>query len=462
MNNNKDPKDFWKKVLAEIQLEVTPMVFGSVITRLSIDEVDDKELQILCTDEFIKKSVEKKYFEIIQEAVNKVNHENLPIKFSVKRHVEHARVEEKKDVLGPLFQQQDPEEASKEKAIKSGISPKFTFDNYITGKGNQLAYAIATAVAERPGEAYNPVFIYSGVGLGKTHLVHAIANKILQTKPGAKILYTTGENFTNDLVDAIQSGKGKGRYTSNEFRNKYRKTDVWIVDDIQFIARKEATQEEFFHTYNALYMAQKQIIITSDKPPKDFVNIEERITSRFNSGIIVDIQPPDIETRMAILRKRRDANGDPVSNVVIDYIAEVVSTNIRELEGAYVQALAQTGGGELTVDIVAKVLGKTVREKATKNVNMNQILNAVCTYYAIKSSEIKGKKRNKELVLPRQVAMYLIKDMTNTPFMSIGDFLGGRDHTTVMHGVDKISTEIEVQTKLRQDISNVKQMVFGE
>lgn len=438
------------------------MVFGSVMTRVSIENIDEKELDIQCSDEFIKKGIEKKYFEIIQEAVNRVNKSELPIKFSVKPQVSHTPTVESGNSLGPLFQQQDPDEAAKDKAIRSGISPKFTFENYITGKSNQLAYAIATAVAERPGEAYNPVFIYSGVGLGKTHLVHAIGNKILQTKPGAKILYTTGENFTNDLVDAIQSGKGKGRYTSNEFRNKYRKTDVWIVDDIQFIAKKEATQEEFFHTYNALFMAQKQIIITSDKPPKDFINIEERITSRFNSGIIVDIQPPDIETRMAILRKRRDASGDPVSNAVIDYIAEAVTTNIRELEGAYVQALVQAGGKELTVETVARVLGKTVREKAKKNVNMNQILNAVCVYYAIKSSEIKGKKRNKELVLPRQVAMYLIKDMTNTPFMSIGDFLGGRDHTTIMYGVEKISEELAVQTKLRQDVSNVKQLVFGE
>lgn len=438
------------------------MVFGSVMTRVSIEKVDEKELDIQCSDEFIKKSVEKKYFEIIQEAVTRINKSDLPIRFSVKPQIARVSAGEKNGSLGPLFQQQDPDEAAKEKSIRSGLSPKFTFENYITGKSNQLAYAIATAVAERPGEAYNPVFIYSGVGLGKTHLVHAIGNKILQTKPGAKILYTTGENFTNDLVDAIQSGKGKGRYTSNEFRNKYRKTDVWIVDDIQFIAKKEATQEEFFHTYNALFMAQKQIIITSDKPPKDFLNIEERITSRFNSGIIVDIQPPDIETRMAILRKRRDSNGDPVSNEVIDYIAEAVATNIRELEGAYVQALAQADGKELTVEIVARVLGKTVREKAKKNVNMNQILNAVCTYYAIKSSEIKGKKRNKELVLPRQVVMYLIKDMTDTPFMSIGDFLGGRDHTTIMYGVEKISKEMEVQTKLRQDVSNVKQSVFGE
>lgn len=466
MNTNKDPKDFWKKVLAEIQLEVTPMVYGTIISRTSLEEVNENEINIQCVDEFIKKNIEKKYSQIIQAAVNKINGSEIKTIFSVKKASVHMQQQDSKEkALGPLFQnQQNPEEAAREKAVRSGLSPKFTFENYITGKSNQLAFAIATAVADRPGEIYNPVFIYSGVGLGKTHLAQAIGNKILQSKPGTRVVYTTGENFTNELIDAIQSGKGKGRYTSNDFRNKHRKADVLLIDDIQFIAGKEATQEEFFHTFNALYMSQKQIVITSDKPPKDFMHIEERITSRFNSGIIVDIQPPDVEMRVAILRKRRDTNGDPLPNTVIDYIAETVASNIRELEGAYLQilTLAKSQGIEATVDIAATSLGKTVKERPKKNVNMNQILNAVCTYYAIKSSEIKGKKRNKELVLPRQVAMYLIKELTDTPFMSIGDFLGGRDHTTIMHGVGKIGDEIGTKIKLRQDISNVKQLVFSE
>jgi chromosomal replication initiator protein len=469
MTSNKDPKDFWKKVLAQLQLEVTPMVYGTIISRTALENYSEDKLEIICVDEFIKKTIEKKYAQIIQDAVTNIAQKDIPIKFAIKKAEVHLKNPDEvvpaksTSGLGPLFTPQATDSPA-EKSIKAGLAPKFTFESYITGKSNQLAFAIASTIAERPGEIYNPVFIYSGVGLGKTHLAHAIGNKVIQSKPGAKVIYTTGENFMNEMIDAIQSGKTKGRYTSNDFRNKYRKADVLIIDDIQFIANKDSTQEEFFHTFNALYMAQKQIIITSDKPPKDFTGIEERITSRFNSGMIVDIQPPDFETRVAILRKRRDFNGDLVTNEVIDYIAENVVNNIRELEGAYLRVLTNplSMDRNITVDSAAEILGKTVKERARKNVNMNQILNAVCTYYAIKSSEIKGKRRNKELVLPRQVAMYLIKEMTNTPFMSIGDFLGGRDHTTVMHGVEKITNEIDAKIKIRQDINNVKQLVYGE
>ncbi|RJR26878.1 chromosomal replication initiator protein DnaA [candidate division WWE3 bacterium] len=460
----KNPKEFWKKVLAEVQLEVTPMVYGTIISRTAVENVGDKEITVVCEDEFIKKNIEKKYFEIVREAVNKVAREQVPLQFVTRKAgVTQAKTSQE---LGPLFsQEKDPETLLQEKISKSGLSPKFTFDNYIMGKSNQLAFAIATAVAEKPGETYNPVFIYSGVGLGKTHLLQAIGNKILKTKPGTKVVYTTGESFTNELIDAIQSGRGKGKYTSNDFRNKFRKADVFLIDDVQFIAGKEATQEEFFHTFNTLYLAQKQIVITSDRPPKDFTNIEERITSRFNSGIITDIQPPDLEMRMAILRTRRDAMNDPISNAVIDVIAEMVTTNTRELEGAYLQVLTYTkaAGGEITPEMAANALGKTLKEKeASKPVNMNQILNAVCNYYSIKSIDIKGKRRTKELVLPRQVAMFLIKELTDTPFMTIGDFLGGRDHTTIMHGVGKISSEQQQRLKLKQDIQNVKMLIYGE
>lgn len=457
-------KDFWKKVLAEIQLEVTPMVFGTIFARIDIEEINENILFISCEDDFIKKNVEKKYFQIVQEAVNKINGNETNITFVIKKaHKEVTSA--KQEGMGPLFQSvQDPEENLRDKIIRAGLSPKYAFENYIMGKSNQLAVAIANAVSTKPGEVYNPVFMYSGVGLGKTHLLQAIGIKVIKDKPGAKVVYTTGESFTNELIDAIQGGKGKGKYTTNDFRNKYRKADVLLIDDVQFIAGKEATQEEFFHTFNALYLGQKQIVITSDKPPKDFMNLEERIASRFNSGIIVDIQPPDIETRIAILRKRRDASDDPISNSVIDAIAESVNTNIRELEGAYIQVLSQatTSGKEIHAEQALQFLGKTVREKAKKSVNMNQILNAICNYYSIKSVDIKGKRRNKELVVPRQIAMYLIKQMTDTPYMSIGDFLGGRDHTTVMHGVDKIAQEIENHTKIRADVVNVKQVLLSE
>jgi len=331
------------------------------------------------------------------------------------------------------------------------------------GKNNNLAYAIASAVSEKPGELYNPVFVYSKVGLGKTHLIQAVGNKIIETKPGMRVVYTTGEAFTNELIETIQSGKGKGKYTANQFREKFRKADVLLIDDVQFIIGRESTQEEFFHTFNALYMAGKQIVITSDRPPKDFTSLEDRITSRFSSGIVADIQPPDVETRIAILRSKRDADNENIPDDVLNFIAEKVDSNIRELEGAYLQVItyAKATGTELTVENASKALGATVKEKVVKNVNINEILKAVCIYYSVKMQDIKGKRRNKELVIPRQVAMYLMKEMTDMPFTSIGEFLGGRDHTTVMYGVDKIQEEIAETGKITQDVVNVKQIIFN-
>ncbi|NMB70480.1 chromosomal replication initiator protein DnaA [candidate division WWE3 bacterium] len=458
-------KEFWKKVLAEVQLEVTPVVFGTIISRTHLEQLDDNSALVLCADEFIRKNMEKKYFAIVQEALNRIAKKDIKLVLGVKpiSTTTDKKIGQDAKDLGPLFQPKDPNELLNEKINKSGLTSKYTFENYITGKNNQLATAIAKAVAEKPGEIYNPVFIYSGVGLGKTHLMQAIGNFILKNKPGMKVIYTTGESFTNEMIDAIQSGKGKGRYASNDFRNKYRKADVFLIDDIQFIAGKDATQEEFFHTFNALYLSQKQIVITSDKPPKDFTNLEERISSRFNSGIIVDMQTPDFETRIAILRARRDKDIDPINNEVINVIAENVTSNVRELEGAYLRILsyAKATGEEITPEIAMVTLGQTIKEKNKKPVNMNEILNAVCSYYSIKSSDIKGKKRTKELVLPRQVVMYLIKDLTNTPYISIGDFLGGRDHTTVMYGVDKIGQDLKDKQTIKQDIVNVKQMLFS-
>jgi len=464
MKPEENHKEFWKKVLAEVQLEVTPVVYGTIISRTHLEQLEDNTALVFCADEFIRKNVEKKYYAIVQEALNRIAKKDVKLVLGVKA----AGTMEKKPVndpvdLGPLFQPKDPNEILNEKINKSGLTPKYTFESYITGKNNQLATAIARAVAEKPGEIYNPVFIYSGVGLGKTHLMQAIGNFILKNKPGMKVIYTTGESFTNEMIDAIQSGKGKGRYASNDFRNKYRKADVLLIDDIQFIAGKDATQEEFFHTFNALYLSQKQIVITSDKPPKDFTNLEERISSRFNSGIIVDMQTPDFETRIAILRARRDKDMDPISNEVINIIAESVTSNVRELEGAYLRVLSfsKATGEEITPEAALMTLGQTIKEKSKKPVNMNEILNAVCNYYSIKSVDIKGKKRTKELVLPRQVVMYLIKELTNTPYMGIGDFLGGRDHTTVMYGVEKIGQDIKEKHEIHQDIVNVKQMLFS-
>ncbi|AHB40609.1 TPA: chromosomal replication initiator protein DnaA [candidate division WWE3 bacterium] len=463
MENFKEkPIEFWKAVLGEVELKLSPMVFKSLVSRTTAEIDNDGNLKVLCEDDFVKNNVEKRYNGVIEEAAMKLANRRVLLKVVVKK----AGVEEKSAAaaantnLGPLFiQPRSPADTMREKQKKSNLSPKFTFESYVMGKNNNLAYAIATAVAQRPGELYNPVFVYSGVGLGKTHLIQAIGNEIVKNKPGMNVVYTTGEAFTNELIDAIKNGKGgPGKYTTNDFRNKFRKADVLLIDDIQFVIGKEATQEEFFHTFNALYMAQKQIVITSDRPPKDFNSFEERITSRFSSGIIADIQAPDMEVRAAILRTKRDMLGHNISNEVLNFIAESVTTNIRELEGAYVQVLsgAMASKIEPTKESAAAALGQNLRNNQKRNVSVNEILKAVCTYYAVKVPDIKGKRRTKDLVIPRQVAMFLMKEMTDTPYMTIGDFLGGRDHTTIMHGVRTIEGEVSKAGKIKQDIVNVR------
>ncbi|MFZ2664074.1 MAG: chromosomal replication initiator protein DnaA [Patescibacteria group bacterium] len=459
-----NPKEFWRAVLGQVELEISPMVYKSVVARTQVESLNNNSVTILCEDDFVKKNLEKKHMDLVTKAIKNIAGKNLSIKVKVSTDKNGRAEKEEKDEMGPLFSsQKDPSVVIEEKRHKSNLSSKFTFENYIIGKNNNLAYAIATAVAEKPGELYNPVFIYSRVGLGKTHLIQAIGNRVIESKPGTRVIYTTGEAFTNELIEAIQSGKGKGQYTTNQFREKFRKADVLLIDDVQFIIGREATQEEFFHTFNTLYMAGKQIVITSDRPPKDFTNLEDRITSRFSSGIIADIQNPDMEMRAAILRAKRDENKDFVPNEVINYIAERVDSNIRELEGAYLQVVtyAKANGLELNVELASRALGQTIREKVAKNVNVNEILKAVCLYYSVKAQDLKGKRRNRELVIPRQVAMYLMKEITDMPFMTIGEFLGGRDHTTVMYGVDKIQAEMAQTGKTTQDVVNVKQIIFN-
>ncbi len=464
-NNMQDIKDFWKAVLAELQIKADPLSYKTALAKLKVANLTETSIDILCNTDFYRKDLQKRFGKQIEGAVNKIAGTEFFVNYEIDKSPVTFDPRTVPNSSAPLFTpQQSPDEIFKERSKKAGLSPKFTFENYIQGNNNQLAYAIAMAVAEKPGEVYNPVFFYSGVGLGKTHLMQAIGNRILQRTPSVKIVYTTGEAFTNELIESIQGGKRGGRYTSNEFRDKFRKADVLLIDDIQFIAGKESTQEEFFHTFNALYMTQKQIIITSDRPPKDFINIAERITSRFNSGIIADIQTPDYETKVAILRSKRDKNNDPITNEAISVIAEKVSTNIRELEGAYLRVLtnATTTGREIDEVTVLEILGQTIKDDIKKPVNMNSVLKAVCNYYSVKSADLKGSRRTKELVIPRQVAMYLIKELTETPYMSIGEFLGGRDHTTIMHGVEKISGEVSHTAKTKQDVINVKQMIFNE
>ncbi len=444
-------KKLWDAVLADMQVTLSEMEYGMWFKNTHIEMPSEVMIEICCPSIYITDMLKKKYMSLIQSSVNRIGKNSFDLTFKVgTKHETSLEIDK-----GPLFTQTPTASNG-----NSTLNPKFTFENYVMGANNRLAFSIATAVADNPGKIYNPFFLYSKVGLGKTHLMQAVGNRILQKDPNAKIIYATSETFTNELIENLQLGKSKGKYTSNKFREKYRNVDVLLIDDIQFIAGKEATQEEFFHTFNTLHMAQKQIVLTSDRPPKDFTNIEERITSRFGMGIIADIQSPDIETRIAILRNKRDKNGDDIPNEVIDFIAESINTNIRELEGAYLQVItyARAVGQELNVKTASDAIGQSIKT-AAKPINLNQILKVVSSYYNVSIADMKSKRRTQELVTPRQMSMYLLYELTQTPYITIGELLGGRDHTTIMHGVRKVEEGLKSYSKTKQEYLNIKQLL---
>lgn len=349
-------------------------------------------------------------------------------------------------------------EVNRQVIQNANLNPRYTFDSFVVGANNNLAHAASLAVAESPGEIYNPLFIYGGVGLGKTHLMHSIGHFILKNNPQAKVLYVTSEKFTNELIDAIRN---KNNISTTEFREKYRNNDILLIDDIQFIIGKESTQEEFFHTFNSLYEAKKQIIISSDKPPKEIETLEERLRSRFEWGLTVDIQSPDYETRMAILRKKEELEGYNIDNEVIKYIATNVKSNIRELEGALTKivALSKLNKQEITIELAEEALKDLISPNETKEVTPELIIQVVADHFGITPLDISSQKRNKEVVFPRQIVMFLCRSMTDTPLQAIGKYLGGRDHTTIIHGYEKIGADMDKNESLRNTIEILKKKI---
>jgi len=336
------------------------------------------------------------------------------------------------------------------------LNPRYTFDAFIVGGSNRLAHAASLAVAEAPGESYNPLFLYGGVGLGKTHLLHAIGHQGVQT--GLAVLYVSSEQFTNEIINAI-------RYrTTEEFRAKYRSVDILLVDDIQFIAGKESTEEEFFHTFNSLHEMSKQIVICSDRPPKAIVSLEERLRSRFEWGLIADIQPPDLETRMAILRVKADLLRYRIPDDIIAYIAGRVQTNIRELEGCLNRLMAyqQLHRADLTMDVARAAMTSLGNDNRESRLNGKQIAQAVAEYYHISEEAMCGKQRDKHIVMPRQIAMYLIRQETEVSLFEIGQLFGGRDHSTVLHACEKIDREININPTLRREIVAIREQLLRE
>jgi chromosomal replication initiator protein len=342
-------------------------------------------------------------------------------------------------------------------APRHGLNPNYMFESFVVGPANRLAHAAAMAVADNPAQAFNPLFIYGGVGLGKTHLMHAVGHRAIGLRPDTHVIYVSSEKFTNDLIKSIMSQK------TDEFRERYRSADILMIDDVQFIAGKEATQEEFFHTFNDLYQSGRQIIVSSDKPPKAIPTLEDRLRSRFEGGLIVDVQAPDFETRTAILSRKGQSLGIHVPSDVLEYVARKVQSNIRELEGALnkIIAMAQLYGTPIRMEIAAQALNDAALEARRAQITPDRVLGEVTRHFKVSLTELRGRGRSKEIVLPRQVAMCILREETGSSLVEIGALLGGRDHSTVMHGIDKIEKQIESDAALRNQVNAIREALYG-
>ena len=448
-------KENWEKILLILkeEHEVSDVSYRTWLQPLTPYSFKGNTVTIIVPEQTFLAYVKKKYGLLLKVTISEFLDQDCDVDFKVK-----DQIEEEKQAQAPSLIQKNKAVVSPDVIQSANLNPKYTFDTFVVGSNNNLAHAAALAVAESPGEIYNPLFIYGGVGLGKTHLMHAIAHFILKNNPSAKILYVSSETFTNELIDAIRN---KNNITTTEFREKYRNNDVLLIDDIQFIIGKESTQEEFFHTFNTLYESKKQIIISSDKPPKEIETLEERLRSRFEWGLTVDIQSPDYETRMAILRKKEEMEGYNIDNEVIKYIATNIKSNIRELEGSLNKLIALSNLENKPIDIplAAEALKDMISPDDNRAVSPELIIEVVSEHFNVPVAELKGKKRNAEIVLPRQIVMYLCRTMTETGLQNIGKALGGRDHTTILHGIKTISADLEKNPSLQNTIDILKKKI---
>ena len=443
----------WTDILNTIREEhqLSDISFKTWLETLTVHSVEDNEVTIVVPTGLIGINyITNRYLLPLKVAISEATGEEYEIALI-----------EPKDI--PSETVQAPSTIINENVERANLNPRYTFDTFVVGSNNKMAHAASVAVAESPGEAYNPLFIYGGVGLGKTHLMHSIAHFILQKNPETRVLYVTSEIFTNELIESIRSGNNADM-TMTKFREKYRNIDVLMIDDIQFIVGKESTQEEFFHTFNALHGAKKQIIISSDKPPKDMEILEDRLRSRFEWGLIVDISAPDYETRMAILRKKEELDGLEkyhIPDEVMQYIANNIKSNIRELEGSLNKLIALSNLENKPIDIplAAEALKDMISPDDTRAVSPELIMDVVSEHFNVPVAELKGKKRNAEIVLPRQIVMYLCRNMTDTPLKSIGALLGGKDHASISHGVRKIENDLKTDEALNNTVNIIKKKI---
>ena len=424
--------------------ETTKIAYETWIRDLDIESAENNNIVLIANNAFQKESILSRYHDLFKNTFNYITNKNCEITVILKDDVGEEELQAAKQLSNNPTNYQN-----------STLNPRYTFDSFVVGNSNRFAHAAALSVAEAPATAYNPLFIYGGVGLGKTHLMQAIANEILLNNRNANILYVTAEKFTNQLINAIKDNKNE------QFRNKYRNIDVLLIDDIQFIAGKERIQEEFFHTFNTLHDNRKQIVISSDRPPKDIPLLEDRLKSRFEWGLIADISIPDYETRLAILRKKAQTDNIIVDDVILSTIATRVASNIRELEGVFnkLVAFSTLANGPITIEMAEKAINDISAQKE-KVISADYIQDVVAKYFNINKKDLKSSKRSNDIAYPRQIAMYLCREVAGLSFPKIGEEFGKRDHTTVMHGCNKIEKEIKENTNTKLIVESVKKIIL--
>lgn len=441
--------DLWNAALANIEKKISKPSFDTWLKSTKAHSLQGNLLVITAPNEFARDWLEERYSQLIAGILYEITGEELSVKFIIPQN----QKEDDPDLLLPA--KKAKREEDQHDFPQNILNPKYLFDTFVIGSGNRFAHAASLAVAEAPAKAYNPLFIYGGVGLGKTHLMHAIGHYVLEHKPNAKVVYLSSEKFTNEFINSIRDNKAV------EFRNKYRNVDVLLIDDIQFLAGKESTQEEFFHTFNTLHEESKQIVISSDRPPREIPTLEDRLRSRFEWGLITDITPPDLETRIAILRKKAKAEGLDIPNEVMLYIANQIDTNIRELEGALIRVVAYSSliNKDINADLASEALKDIIPSSKPKVITIHEIQKTVGEHFSVKLEDFKAKKRTKSVAFPRQIAMYLSRELTDYSLPKIGEEFGGRDHTTVIHAHEKISKLLQSDLQLQKQMKELNELL---
>ena len=445
-------KDLWIDILSELKKTLSDISFNTWFSDTEILSMSDSKIIIGCNNSLILETINLRYIDTLNNITYSLTNQNYKIKVMLKEDF-------KKDHTPSNTKNLTVSSSNKEISnnFSTNLNNKYTFETFVVGNSNRFAHAASLAVAESPSKAYNPLFIYGGVGLGKTHLMHAIGHLINENNKNLKVVYITSEKFINELISAIKDDK------NIEFRNKYRNVDVLLIDDVQFIAGKERTQEEFFHTFNALHESNKQIILSSDRPPKEIKTLEERLCSRFEWGLIADIQPPDYETRIAILRKKADVDKLNIPNEVLIYIATKIKSNIRELEGALLRVVAYTNltNSNVSLDLAKEALKDLINTKNSKTITIEYIQETIANYFDLNIEMLKSQRRTQNIAFPRQISMYLCRKLTDSSLPKIGENFGGRDHTTVIHAYEKILNKIESDQDFNNTINELSNKILN-